>query len=483
MTSSLSALASRRNFLRMASASPLLLSACGQGEIYTGPSIVTKWNAVALDAVRAGTLPPPMVARALAILYTSMYDAWAPYDLKAVATRPGGPERLSRPADQANLLAVREKAMSYAAHAALKDLYPDQAARFDAMMASLGLDPSAGLSGTDPGQIGRDAAARVLAYRHADGSNQLGDLAPGAYTDYTGYVPVNTPDVINDPNQWQPLRFSNGKAPAYIGPHWGLVKPFSLTAGAQLRMTTALPRFGSQAYKDQADEVLAYTANLTDEQKVIAEYWANGPKSETPPGQWHKIAGWVSERDQFSLDNDIKLFFLLGNAVMDAAICCWECKRYYNSVRPITAIRSLYAGQQVKGLISAQKGIGLMPGEQWLPYQLSTFITPPFPEFVSGHSTFSAASAEILKRFTGSDAYGGSESFAAGTMTHQAATPQQAVTLSWSTFSDAAQEAGISRLYGGIHFAAGNLNGQTMGAKVAASVWEKGWNLFSGIRS
>lgn len=471
---------SRRSFLLSAASTPLWLSACGHTGDYSGPSVVLKWNDVALDAVRNGTLPPPMVARALAILYTSMYDAWAPYDGRAVATQSGGPVRLSLPADGTNARMVKEKALSYAAYTALKDLYPDQTASFAAAMSSLGFDPAAALSANDPGQVGRDAASRVLAFRHADGSNQLGDLAPGAYTDYTGYQPVNTVTKVNDPNRWQPLMFTNGKAPAYIGPHWGLVKPFSLPSGSTLRVSVALPQYGSKAYKEQADLILNYTANLSDEQKVIAEYWANGPKSETPPGQWHKIAGWVSRRDQLSLDNDLKMFFMLSNAVMDAGISCWECKRYYEYVRPITAIRTLYAGQQVKGLISASAGIGLMAGEQWLPYQLGTFITPPFPEFVSGHSTFSSSAAEILRRFTGSDAYGEAETFAAGSMTHQTLTPKKAVTLKWDTFTAAAQEAGISRLYGGIHFDMGNSYGQTMGGMIGSAVWNKSIRLFSG---
>jgi hypothetical protein len=472
----------RRSFVLASAAAPLFLNACAQSSDYTGPSIVLKWNETALGAVRAGTLPPPMVARALAMVFTSMFDAWAPYDRKAVATQEGGPLRLGVPKDFASILAVKEKALSYAAYEALKDVYPEQVARFNAAMTALGFDPAAVLPADDPGQLGRDAAKRLLAYRHADGSNQLGDLAPGAYADYTGYKPVNTATTLSDPNRWQPLMFSNGKAPGFIAPQWGTVKPFALSSGAEFRVAVALPQYGSKAYKDQADVVLNYTANLTDQQKAIAEYWANGPKSETPPGQWHKIAGWVSQRDQFDLDTDLKLFFMLSNTVMDASISCWECKRYYDYVRPITAIRALFTGQQVKGLVSAQVGIGLMAGELWHPYQLSTFSTPPFAEFVSGHSTFSSASAEILRRFTGADGYGESVTLAANSATHQVATPKQSVTLQWSTFTEAAQEAGLSRLYGGIHFEPGNEVGQNMGGKVAAKVWDKTFRLLHGSR-
>jgi hypothetical protein len=474
---------SRRAFLLAAPAVPLFFTACAQDSPYLGPSIVLKWNDVALAAVRAGTLPPPMVARALAMVYTAMYDAWAPYDRKAIATQEGGPLRLGVPKDFANIQAVKEKALAYAAYEALKDVYPEQLAMLDANMKTLGFDPAATLAADDPGQLGRDAAKRLLDYRHADGSNQLGNLASGAYADYTGYQPANTVTILNDPTRWQPLKFSNGKAPGFIAPQWGSVKPFALSSGSELRLTVALPQFGTKAYKDQADVVLNYTANLTDQQKVIAEYWANGPKSETPPGQWHKIAAYISKRDLFDLDTDLKLFFMLSNTVMDASISCWECKRHYDSERPITALRTLYAGQQIKGLISAQDGIGLMPGELWHPYQLSTFSTPPFAEFVSGHSTFSSASAEILRRYTGADTYGESTQIAANSMTHQASTPKQALSLKWDTFTAAAQEAGLSRLYGGIHFEAGNEVGQSMGGKVAAKVWDKAFRLFHGSRT
>ena len=466
---------SRREFLFTAASSSMLLAACGQ-EGGSNSGLVSKWNETALDAVRNGTLAPPMVARALAMVYTAMFDAWAPYDRKAVATLFGGPQRLASSSE------AKEKAMSYAAYEVLKDVYPEQLAKFDAAMNALGFPPAAALATNDAGQIGRDAAKRLLDYRHADGSNQMGNLAAGAYADYTGYQSANTVDVLNDPNRWQALKFSNGKAPGFIAPHWGEVKPFSLATGHDLRPSLSLPSFGTKAYKDQADVVLNYTANLSDTQKAIAEYWANGPKSETPPGVWHKIAQYVAQRGRFDLDEEIKMFFMLSNAVMDAGITCWDCKRTYDSMRPITAIRALYKGQQVPGLVSADVGIGLMHGEAWMPYQPTSFITPPFAEFVSGHSTFSAASAYILRRYSGGDSFGDSTSFAPGSLLHQKRVPVQTVTLQWETFTAAAQEAGLSRLYGGIHFEAGNAYGQSLGEKVGEAVFNRAQYYINGVR-
>ena len=125
-----------------------------------------------------------------------------------------------------------------------------------------------------------------------------------------------------------------------------------------------------------------------------------------------------------------------------------------------------------------------MDARFWIPYQPSTFPTPPFPEYISGHSTFSAAGAEILKLFTGSDTFGGSVTFAAGSSkTERGFTPARPVSLTWGTFTDAANEAGISRRYGGIHFEAADLVGRAMGRLVADQAWAKARGLWNGGES
>jgi hypothetical protein len=120
-------------------------------------------------------------------------------------------------------------------------------------------------------------------------------------------------------------------------------------------------------------------------------------------------------------------------------------------------------------------------GEEWLPYQPATFITPPFPEYVSGHSAFSAASAQILRSFTGSERFGHAVVLLPGSSSIEPGfTPRTAVTLEWETFTDAADEAGMSRRYGGIHFEDGDLQGRAMGRKVATLVWAKCRAYFDG---
>ena len=440
--------------------------------------VVLQWNDVVLEAIRRSTLGPPMVARALAIVHTCMYDAWAAYDAVASGTQLGA--NLRRPSRERSP-EHKSEALSVAAYRALVDLFPAQQSLFDGLMTRLGYDPlDTTTDPTTPTGVGNAACAAVLAFRHADGSNQLGMINGAApYSDYTGYVPVNTPTLINDPNRWQPITFVDGRTPAFLAPHWGLVEPFAVPPDASVR--PAPPALYPDArYVRQAKALLRISARLTDRQKMISEYWADGPSSELPPGHWNLLAQLVARRDHHSLDEQVKLFFLLNNALFDASISVWECKRFYDYVRPITAIRFLFAGHQVEAWGGPFEGTQTIDGGTWLPYQRGTFLTPPFPEYVSGHSTFSAASAEILKRFTGSDAFGYGVALAPGSSRIEPGlTPRHRVVLFWPTFSAAAAEAGLSRRYGGIHFRDGDLEGRALGRRVAALVWQKAQILFA----
>jgi hypothetical protein len=172
---------------------------------------------------------------------------------------------------------------------------------------------------------------------------------------------------------------------------------------------------------------------------------------------------------------------VLTNGLMDTSITVWACKRSYDYVRPISAIRFLFKNQRVYAWGGPGKGRQLITGEQWQPYQALNFVTPPFAEYVSGHSTFSASSAEILKLFTGSDDFVSSFTVKAGSsLIEPGVTPTADVTLRWATFTEAAEEAGISRLYGGIHFMDANLEGLKMGRKIAAKVWAKAQSYIDG---
>lgn len=444
-------------------------------------NLAIQWNNATLQAIRDTSPGPTIGSRALAIVHTAMYDAWTAYDGVALPTQMNGIPKQSRQNWTAINLSV-----SYAAYRGMVNLFPSKMSVFNTLMNTLGYDPTdTNMDPTTLSGIGNVAAQAVLSYRLGDGSNQQ-----HGYADTTGYIPKNDPNLpitqIN-PLYWQPL-IVNLKAQKYLTPHWGTVAPFALASGSQFR--PAGPVQNNPAYVGQAATIVQYNANLTDTTKTIADYWANGPHSETPPGHWELFAQFasaqfISHQNKHDISGDVKMFFALSNAVFDAGIACWECKRYYEYVRPVTAVRYLNAGQPLVCWGGPGNGTIKMPdGANFMPYQEAIVVTPPFPEYVSGHSTFSAAGAYIMQQSTGSETFG--NSFTAAPDNSQIEpnfAPSQSVTLSWATFSAAAAEAGLSRQYGGIHFNQGDQDGRTLGKQVATVVWTKAQNYINGIPS
>jgi hypothetical protein len=455
--------------------------------------VTIQWNNATLQGIRDAKLGAPVVARALAVVHTCMYDAWAAYDERAVGTQLGG--ALRRPVSE-QTTANKEQAISYAAYRALADVLPvDTNSVYIPLMKQLGYDPTDDSTDIEtPTGIGNVACAAVLEFRRHDKSNQLGDLAQGAYSDWSGYAPVNSPSTVPartnlaDPNHWQPLTYVNSTGDLviqrFVGAQWCYVTPFALSSGDEFRWLVQRlgpAKYGSKEYQDQAEELVTISAGLTDQQKMISEYWSDGPNSEQPPGHWALFVQWVSERDRHTLDDDVKMFFVLSNAIFDAGIAAWDAKRTYDSVRPVTAIALLYKGKTIRSWGGPGKGTVEMDGSRWIPYQAATFPTPPFPDFVSGHSTYSAAAARILTLWTGSDRFGDSVTLPAGSSKIEPGmTPAHEILLSWPTFTDAANEAGMSRRYGGIHFRAADLAGRLLGSSVATEAWQKAQSYFDG---
>ena len=502
----------RRTLLGAAAAGGLALLAPGvatarrAGATAAGASatanVMVRWNEALLQGVRESKLGPPMVARALAVAHTCAYDAWAAYDGFAVGTRLGG--TLRRPARERRF-ENKVEAVSHATYRAAVDLFPgSKAGVFDPLMAGLGLDPADdSREASAPAGVGNLVADAVLAFRHRDGANQLGDEVGGRpgvpYSDYTGYTPANEamdtrspldPATVHDVNRWQPLTYLDGSGtlvtPSFAGAQWQHVRPFARASGDQLRSPTGPARYGPPVFVAQALELLDLSAGLTDEQKVIAEYWADGPRSELPPGHWNLFAQQILLRDRSGssereLDRAVKLFFALTNAIFDSGCCAWENKVAFDSVRPITAIRWLFRGTSVTAWGGPGRGTQRIAGEDWLPYQPTSFPTPPFAEYSSGHSNFSAAGAEILRLFTGSDRFGGSVTIPRGSSrVEPGLVPARDSTLAWKTFSDAAAQAGISRRYGGIHFMQGDLDARATGRAAARRCWDVARTYFAG---
>ncbi len=469
----------------------LLLSTASASE--KSRTIVLRWNDATLRGIRDARLSAPAAARALAIVNTCIYDAWSAYDEYAQGTQLK--DLLRRPSSE-RIIKNKEMVVSYSALRALLDVLPTDADKVYLPLAKeLGINPNS--SSTDlaqPDGIANVACGAVLEYRHHDGSNQLGDLAPGPYTDWTNYVSRNKPTLLpaqasaQDPDHWQPLTYTNGAGnrvtQTFAGAHWGRVTPFALTRGSQFRPLVATmgpAHFGTQAYMLQIDDTLRISAGLSDREKAISEYWTDGAYTEQPPGHWMRIAEWVSERDHHSIDDDVKMSFILSNAMFDAGIAAWDAKAAYDSVRPITAVTTMYRGKTIRAWGGPGKGTVSMNGEQWTPYQETQSPTPPFPEFVSGHSAYSAAAAEVLRSWTGSDLYGDRVVIPPGTSKIEpGTTPRYPVELKWRTFTEASSEAGMSRRYGGIHFKAGDEAGRTLGRAVAIVNWSLAQAYFRG---
>lgn len=452
-------------------------------------NMILFWDNVALDAIRAEPPGPPMVARILAMVHTAQYEAWAQYDATAVGTLLG--DRFRRPPAE-RTLENKSIAASYAAYRVLVDLFPRRTRTFDSKMKDvLKYDPA--VVTTDPSTpagIGNLAGAAVLFHRRFDGANQA-----GGYADTTGYEPVNTPDKVVDLNRWQPLKTANGNqqgvcltgsviTQTYIGPHWGGVMPFALDDGPLITSTSGPVLWPDPAFITQATEIISYSANLTDYGVAISQYWADGPHTEFPPGHWSLFSQFVSFRDGHGIDEDAKLFLAVSNATFDGGIVAWKLKRDWDYVRPITAIRELFKGQDIVAWGGPYSGTQTIKGEEWWPYQEECFVTPAFAEFVSGHSSFSAAAAEVLRSFTGSDEFGAYYLYGVGkSPVEPNFAPTRSVLLLWKTFTDAANEAGMSRRYGGIHFEAGDLQGRDVGKRAGERVWQKSQGFFDGSAS
>lgn len=477
-----------------------------------------------LSAIRDGGAKPTATTYQLHLTTAAMYDAWAAYDPYAY----GHYGNIVRP-DSEHTEANKAAAISYAAYRMLTEFFPEDT-RFADFMDSLGYDTEA--NGTDPSTaagIGNLAAQNVWAARANDKSN-----FENGFEDTTGYTPLNSanPDAPNapggpdfDPNMWQPLRVPTGtllddngvpivdnddpttfEDQLALTPHWGDVTAFALSTGDQFRppappklgdfsaYTDASGRVttGDQAYRDQFGEVIEYSATLDNKGKVIAEYWADGPRTESPPGHWNQIAQDIALREDHGIDDDAKLFFAMNAAIFDAGIAVWDAKYEYSYVRPQSAIRDLFFDEPIASWGGPNEGTQTILGQDWQPYQNVTFVTPPFPEFVSGHSAFSMAAAKTIASFVGSDIfYDGTTQglydlddvtgkdlvgqYVATELAFETFEGDDPVVLQWNTLTEAAEEAGISRLYGGIHIQDGNLRALDVGEQVAAEAqtrWE-----------
>jgi membrane-associated phospholipid phosphatase len=378
--------------------------------------VVTTWNAAALDAIRADKTPPPTASRALAILHASIYDAVNGIDRthEAYFVQSAVPASVSEKA-----------AASAAAHEALVALFPAQASSFDALHATiLAAIPNSPHKSRGVAW-GESVARQILFWRANDGADAT--------------IP---PPSFSGPGVWVPTPPSF--AP-YLLPQWAFVAPFAMPSSAHFR-PLGPPALANAKYAADYNEVkmlgAAVGSTRTAEQSLIAQFWADGAGTETPPGHWNSIAQEVGASLGNTIEQNARLFALLNIAMADAAICAWDAKFVYDFWRPVTAIRNGDADGN--------------PATIGDPTWNSFITTPAFPSYVSGHSTFSAAAATILAMFYGTDniAFTTTSDFLPG------------VTRFFTSFSAAAREAALSRLYGGIHYRQDNEDGLAAGVEI-----------------
>ncbi|MDQ8183343.1 ASPIC/UnbV domain-containing protein [Pelagicoccus sp. SDUM812005] len=476
------------------------------------------------------------------------------------------------------------------------------------LMERLGYDPdNLSLEGMSAAAVGNRIGKGVLDENFDDGANELNDYADtNGYEAVNDPLVLDLPGTqMVDINRWQPLAFDyavsqNGiplgtLVQSFLGVSWREVETFAMrkTSANTIAFDPGPPplwgtdthdefvaaavevlRYSS--YLDPSDDTLidispgtrlnnplasndgvgravnpatneAYEANwvkLADYGRILAEYWADGPASETPPGHWNTLHNEVTEMEGFErrymgkgeelseLEWDVRAYLALNGGMHDAAVAAWTLKAQYDYSRPISMIRALAGlGQSSDpdGLSYHPQGIVLEPGlievvteassaegerhahladdlgkiavfawagepedsrndfggvewilaEDWFPYQRGTFVTPAFAAYVSGHSTFSRTGAEVMTLLTGSPFFPGGMGefhFPKGEFLEFEYGPSDDVTLQWATYYDAADQAGVSRLYGGIHVAADDFIGRTLGARVGVEAFLRAHN-------
>jgi hypothetical protein len=571
-------------------------------------SIARRWDEQILAAIRVDLPRPPVHARNLFHVSAAMWDAWVGYASKGTGVFVSE-RHMAADVDRARRAAISYAAYDVLVHRYQSAVGgPRTVACLRAVMGDLGYDPDdAHDSGDDPIAFGNRVGHTVIAKTQDDGANEANN-----YADTTGYAPPNAPLVydnpgapLKEPERWQPINLAvaatqNGIIlPAgvqdYVGAQWDGVRPFAMR-----RTSSALPwhdpgpapHLGPEmkawvvevirktAWLDPSDPTTidispgAYGHNTlgtndghgwaknpvtgqpykpevvlrADFARVMAEFWADGPKSETPPGHWNTIANMVADSPGFvrrlfgsgepvdPLAWDVHVYLALNGAEHDAAISAWGIKRRTTTVRPISLVRWMgEKGQSsdpkgpsydpqglplVPGLIEVitkessapgqrhadlapfigeiavrdwrgepgdrvnqVSGVGWVRAVNWITYQRRTFVTPAFPAFISGHSTFSRAGAEVLTTLTGSPYFpGGFGEFVArkDKFLLFEKGPTSEIRLQWAAYSDASDEAGQSRLWGSIHIEPDDFAGRRVGHQVGIDAVRVASKYFDG---
>lgn len=427
-------------------AAALLLAACSHDADQVAPSpavspaadtyaadVATKWADAELGLIKNGTgFAPPVAARAIAYSGVALYEAVAPGmpAYQSLAGQLTGLGALPRPGagQRYNWAVAANAAAALMAKSLFGNATAAQRVTIDSLETALNQPFRPAPEFARSVQFGQQVAQAVFEWSRTDGGHE-------AYLNSqpTGYVPPTGAGL------WVPT--TPGAAGRALQPNWGHNRLF-VPANAALPMPKLAYTYSTQPgspYYAQVLEVYNTSRTLTADQRTIAAYWADAGQTITPPGHMVSITSIVLRARNASLATAAEAYARVGLAVADAFVGCWKCKYEYNWQRPVTAIQA-------------------MIDPTWQP----AWATPPFPEFVSGHATQSGAAAQVL-----ADLFGAQTPFTDDT--HQARGPGFEP-RTFANFAAFADEAAVSRLYGGIHFRSGNEVGLAEGQKVGRNV-------------
>lgn len=392
------------------------------------------WYRLVLKLVRhTPTYSPPVASRAFAYLGVTAFEAAASGSRKllSLAGQLNGLPKLPQraPSEAYDEAIVLQSALAFAVQSFFENTGPAGQRAIKAMQDREQARVSEGIDLrfiTASENHGRAIAAHILNWSEDDGGAAIENMGfPLEYRLGEGKA------------RWVPTSFIAQQQRPLL-PSWGKNRTFAMPAGSAcpLPPPPAYSEDKASIFYKEAFEVYDFRKNLTQEQRTIARFWSDDPMlSPTPPGHWISIALSILDTRHASLEKSVDVLARLGVTVADAFIACWESKYEYDLLRPVTYIKRVID-----------------------PKWEALLITPPFPEYPSGHSTQSAAAATVLTQ-----AFGKNFAFEDKTHMRDGLAPR-----AFASFWAAAEEAGISRLYGGIHFRAAIERGLEQGRCVGA---------------
>ncbi len=430
---------------------PFFLLFVGLGT--AGADVITDWNALMRQtfAAEGSSATPPCNSRTMGMLGGAMFDA-----VNSINRNYSSYLGYFDPTTSGSSTDVTAAAAT-AAYNTLTSIYADlygsgnsYQAGFDNLYNSQMAAIQANESRTRGIEVGLAASQAMITARLNDGKDAVSSYTPQPFGTVGRWQPGTNPGA-----------WGSGSG-SFLKPQWSEMTPFAMTSASQFR--PAGPNgyspdnyaawVQSTAYESEFNLVKSIGGTTstvrTADQTAIAYFWVDGPGTASPPGHWNRIAQTVAASAGLNVEETARLFALLNIAEADTGIASWEAKVYFDSWRPMLAINTAATDGNPNTLEDAA----------WTPL----IPTPSFGAYTSGHSAFSMAAATILAEFFGTDDI-------AFTTDSESPFLPLGYTRSYSSFTEAAEEAGMSRIYGGIHWMSDNLDGAVLGASVASNTF------------